>query len=288
MIRAAITTLGDAAQALTARFAAAGVDQPRLDARLLVAAAAGVVAQDILLRPDQPFPASALERLEEFARRRVEREPVSRILGHRGFWTLDLAVDPSTLDPRPDTETVIRVVLDRLGEASPNRILDLGTGTGAILLALLSEYRQALGVGTDVEAQAVELATRNAHRCGLAGRARFVQGSWVAGVEGPFAVVVSNPPYIPAADIGTLDPEVRRYDPLSALVGDGEDGLGCYRALIPQAGAVLRQGGLIALEVGIGQGPDVANLLHENGFIDIVQTPDYGGHVRCVSGLWIG
>ncbi|WP_019643749.1 peptide chain release factor N(5)-glutamine methyltransferase [Novispirillum itersonii] len=277
-------TVAAAVAALTPRFAAAGIDTARLDARLLVAAVAGIRPQDILLRPDLPLSELARLRLDEYARRREAREPVSRILGVRGFWTLDLEVGTSTLDPRPDTETVVEDVLDRC-VTPPGRILDLGTGTGAILLALLSEYPQAQGVGTDLMEEAVGLAARNAVRCGLAQRATFVQASWAAGISGPFDVIVSNPPYIPAADIAALAPEVRNHDPLTALVGDDHDGLGCYRVLIPQAKSLLSPGGLLALEVGIGQAAAVADLLALAGFSHIRVRADLGGVDRCVSGL---
>ncbi|GAB3131049.1 peptide chain release factor N(5)-glutamine methyltransferase [Novispirillum itersonii] len=279
-----MVTVAAAVSALTPRFAAAGIDTARLDARLLVAAVAGIRAQDILLRPDLELTVEAEERLAEFARRREGREPVSRILGARGFWTLDLEVGGATLDPRPDTETVIEVVLERR-KTPPGRILDLGTGTGAILLALLSEYPQAVGVGTDLMPAAVDLARRNAARCGLGGRAEFLLGSWTDGVTGPFEVVVSNPPYIPAADIPVLEPEVRNHDPLTALVGEDEDGLGCYRILIPKAVAVLAPGGLLVLEVGIGQAPAVTDLMNAAGFEHLQVRADLGGVDRCVSGL---
>lgn len=282
-----MVTVAAAVAALTPRFSAAGIDTPRLDARLLVAAVAGIRAQDILLRPDLELTPEAEDRLLGFARRREAREPVSRILGARGFWTLDLEVGSATLDPRPDTETVIEAVLERIS-APPQRILDLGTGTGAILLALLSEYPQATGVGTDLISDAVELARRNALRCGLADRSTFRQGSWTDGVTGPFDLVVSNPPYIPEADIPALEPEVRNHDPLSALIGQDSDGLGCYRVLIPAAAAVLVPGGLLALEVGIGQATAVADLLAAAGFDHIRVRADLGGVDRCVSAVLPG
>lgn len=278
-------TVGGAVTALTQYLKDAGIDSARHDARLLVAAATGLRPQDILLSPDHPMTAPAQASLSDYAMRRLRREPVSRILGMRGFWTLDLEVGPSTLDPRPDTETLVETVLE-VCTHPPRRILDLGTGTGAILLALLSEYPDATGVGTDLMPEAVALATRNAGRCGLSARAEFQQGSWTDGVTGCFDVIVSNPPYIPADDIAALAPEVREYDPLTALVGGGEDGLDCYRTLVPLAAERLEAGGLLALEVGVGQAGAVATLLEETGFIDVGQRADLGSIDRCVYGIW--
>lgn len=283
-------TAGEAVEDLACRFAAAGIDSPRLDARLLVAHILGIRPQDILLRSGIALTAEQAAALEALARRREAREPVSRILGRRGFWTLDLAVGPDTLDPRPDTETVVEAVLEAMPDrGAPLRILDLGTGTGCILLALLAEYPRASGVGVDIAAGAVTTAAANAAAAGLANRAGFVVGDWeessagrdVCGLDGLFDVVVSNPPYIPDGDIAGLEPEVRRHDPWRALAG-GADGLEAYRRLAPLAASRVSPGGMVAFEVGIGQAAEVAALLSEAGFAMVWNRADLGGVERCV------
>lgn len=280
-----MATAGAAAEALTRRFAAAGIDTPRLDARLLVAHILGIRPQDILLRPDTPLPPDAEGALEGLARRREAREPISRILGHRGFWSLDLAVSAETLDPRPDTEALIEAVLEAMPDRSaPWRILDLGTGTGCILLALLAEFPTATGVGLDIAPGAVATASANAEALGLAGRATFALCDWtqgLAGLDGDFDIVVSNPPYIPDGDIAGLEPEVRSHDPLRALAG-GPDGLDAYRTLAPLVAGRTRPQGLVAFEVGIGQAADVTDLLHRVGFISVWNRADLAGVDRCV------
>lgn len=280
-------TAGQAAEALTRRFAAAGIDSPRLDARLLVAHILGIRPQDILLRAETALTVGQTQALEALAHRREAREPVSRILGHRGFWSLDLSVGPDTLDPRPDTETVIEAVLEAMPDrAAPLRILDLGTGTGCILLALLEEYPQASGVGLDIAAGAVEIATANAAAAGLANRAAFVVGDWTTGLDacgldGVFDVVVSNPPYIPDGDIAGLEPEVRQHDPWRALAG-GTDGLDAYRLLAPLAATRVSPSGMVAFEVGIGQAAAVSALLTTAGFAAVWNRADLGDVERCV------
>jgi release factor glutamine methyltransferase len=267
---------------LAKRFAEAGIDTPRLDARMLVAHVLGVRPQDVSLKPDLPLSAEHLKRLEDVAARRMAREPVSRIIGRRGFWTLDLEISPATLDPRPDTETLVEAVLDRYPDRNAAlSIADLGTGTGCILLALLSEFPNASGLGIDLSSGALEVAGRNAERNGLAARASFVKRNWGAGVDETFDIVVSNPPYIPETDIAALEPEVREFDPRSALAA-GADGLDAYRELAPHAWRMLRPGGMTALEVGAGQVDDVAALLRAQGFDTVWNRRDLADVERCV------
>lgn len=278
-----MTTLGALAARATARLSAAGVEDPRTDARLLLAAALGLRSQDLMLYPERPVAAGEVARAEALIARRAGREPVSRILGRRGFWTLDLALGPDTLDPRPDTETVVEAVLaQRPDRRAPLRIVDFGTGTGCLLLALLSEYPQARGLGIDVSPGAVAVAEANARTNGLADRAAFRVGDWGNGVEDDFYdVAVSNPPYITEAEMAALDPEVLEYDPRRALVA-GPDGLEAYRRLIPDLWRVLRPGGLAALEVGKGQAERVASLLRDAGFARPWNRSDLAGVERCV------
>ena len=277
-----MSDVGHLLRALAGRFAAAGIDSARLDARLLVAEALGVAPGWLLTHGELEPTAAQRATIERMAARREEREPVSRILGRRGFWTLDLRVTADTLDPRPDTETLVRGVLERLPDRlAPLRLLDLGTGSGCILLALLSELPNARGLGLDASAAALEVAADNAARTGLAGRAMFRLGDWGEGVAGPFDVVVSNPPYIPDGEIDALAPEVARHEPRSALAG-GADGLDCYRVLAPQVARLLGAGGLAGFEVGAGQAEAVAALLAAAGLRDPRVVADLAGIGRCV------
>lgn len=276
-------TLGELAVRATARLAEAGVEDPRTDARLLLAAALDLRPHDLMLYPERSVEGDAVARAEGFIARRAAREPVSRILGQRGFWTLDLALGPDTLDPRPDTETVVEAVLERMPDReAPLRLVDFGTGTGCILLALLSEYPNARGLGIDISPGAVEVAAANARANELAGRAVFQAGDWGNGLESDFYdVAVSNPPYITEDEMATLAPEVLDYDPHRALVA-GCDGLEAYRRLIPDLWRILRPGGLVALEVGKGQAEGVAGLLAQEGFVSLWNRADLAGVERCV------
>ncbi|MBP2291829.1 peptide chain release factor N(5)-glutamine methyltransferase [Azospirillum rugosum] len=275
-------TLKQLRRAAEARLREAGVDTPDLDTRLLIEHALTLTREDFFLRADTPIPDADAARVMALVERRAAHEPVGRILGHREFWTIDLALNPDTLEPRPDTETVVETVLKAVPDpAAPLRLLDLGTGTGCILLALLAELPQSSGVGVDLSPNAVAAAADNAARNGLAGRARFQAGNWGEGLAERFDVVVSNPPYIPSADIATLAPEVREHDPRRALDG-GADGLDAYRAIAAQLPGLLEPGGLAALEVGQGQAGDVAGLLQAAGLEVRGVFRDLGGVERCV------
>lgn len=275
-------TIGAAARALAQRFAAAGIDTARLDARLLVAEVAGIAPDRVALAPDTPLSLGQEVRLEQLAVRRERREPISHILGRRGFWTLELKVTADTLDPRGDTETLVEAVLARVADRSaPLRVMDFGTGTGAILLALLSELPNASGVAVDKSSAALAVARENAENHGLAGRVDFVLSDWAAAVEGSADVVASNPPYIPDADIDRLEPEVATYEPRLALAG-GADGLECYRALVPQMAALVVPGGVVAVEVGAGQAGDVVGIFRRAGLTVVALPRDLAGVERCV------
>jgi len=277
--------------AATDRLTRAGLpaDDARHDARLLLAHALGLgSAAGLGLRLGDPLGRAEAARLDALVARRAAREPVGRILGRRGFWTLDLALGPDTLEPRPDTETVVEALLARLPDrAAPLRLLDLGTGTGCILLALLSELSAATGVGVDLAPGAVATATANARAAGLAERAVFRVADWGGGAEAlgvapeSLDVVSSNPPYIRSADLAGLAPEVRDHDPALALDG-GDDGLVAYRVLIPLAWGLLRPGGWLALEVGADQARDVERLMSASGFSPSATTRDLAGLDRCV------
>jgi release factor glutamine methyltransferase len=226
--------------------------------------------------------------LEDFARRRLGGEPVARILGHKEFWGLSLQLSPATLVPRPDTETVVELALELLrtdGAAEQAlRIADLGTGSGAILLALLSELPRAHGFGTDISEQALQTARGNAARAGLTDRTTFMACDYATGLTGPFDLIVSNPPYIRSADIRGLATEVRDHDPLAALDG-GADGLDAYRALIPQAADLLAPGGALVVEAGEGQSGPIRGLMSAAGLTAAgAAKADLAGIQRAVAG----
>lgn len=236
---------------------------PALDARLIVAHALGIAPDRLVLEPDRPVPPAAAAVAERLLARRLAGEPVARLLGEKEFWSLPFRLSPETLVPRPETETLVAAVLDLLGAEgrrnAPLRLVDLGTGSGAILLALLSELPAAHGVGIDLAAGALAVASGNAARLGLAERAAFVRASWLDAVSGPVDVIVANPPYIESAAIAGLPPEVARFDPLLALDG-GPDGLDPFRAIVADSPRVLAPDGWLAVEVGAGQAEAVAGL----------------------------
>lgn len=264
-----------------ARLAAAGLPEAAREARLILAHAAGRQGEVIFAR-DIRFDAAAAARFGDAIERRAAREPLSRILGHREFWSLSFALGAATLDPRPDTEVLIEGALRRLGPRDrPWRILDLGTGTGCIALALLSELPAATAVGVDRSPPAAAVAHGNAVRLGLAGRFAVVVGDWAQALSGRFDLVVSNPPYIVRESITGLEPEVARHDPLLALDG-GADGLAAYRAIVPELERLLAPDGLVGLEIGYDQAAAVTGLLAASGFSDVERVSDLAGLDRCL------
>ncbi|MCH8112566.1 MAG: peptide chain release factor N(5)-glutamine methyltransferase [Proteobacteria bacterium] len=272
------------AQALdegTHTLAAAGVEGPRRDAMALLAAA-GLPREKQIGRPVGPVERDALAAYRGMVARRVRREPVSRILGRREFWSLPFAVTPDTLDPRPDSETLVEGALNLWPDrTAPLSILDLGTGTGCLLLALLSELPRATGVGADISPAALRVAQANAQALGLSHRAGFAASDWGDGLKGPFNLILANPPYIADGDMGRLEPEVALYEPRGALAG-GSDGLEAYRRLAPRLGTLLAPGGHALLEVGAGQAAEVAGLLGEEGLKIRRILRDFGGIERCI------
>jgi release factor glutamine methyltransferase len=276
-----------ARRVLTARFKSGDIDSPELDARILLGAALGLDLTGLIAAATRPVTTAEAARLEELVCRRLKGEPVARILGSKEFWGLPLQLSAATLVPRPDTETVVALALQMLRagpDANRPRIADIGTGSGAILLALLSELPDAVGVGTDISAAALRTASANARDLGLARRAAFVACDYVAALSGAFDLIVSNPPYIRSAEINDLATEVRDHDPLGALDG-GSDGLDAYRALIPQAVRLLAPGGALTLEVGHDQGADVEQLMAAAG-LTLRGPPrtDLAGIPRAVAG----
>ncbi|MGJ4912479.1 peptide chain release factor N(5)-glutamine methyltransferase [Bradyrhizobium sp. SZCCHNS3002] len=282
--------IDSARRAVAARFAAAGLDSPELDARLLLGHALQLDLTGLVMHGQRQLSHEDAQRLEALVQRRLVGEPVARLLGAKEFWGLPLQLSADTLVPRPDTETVVELALEHLAAGGaltrPLRIADLGTGSGAILLALLSELPRAHGVGTDISVGALATARDNARALGLADRAGFVACSYAAALSAGFDLIVSNPPYIPSSEISELDVEVRSHDPLRALDG-GKDGLDAYRALIPQAAALLRPGGAVIVEVGLGQSDGVAALMVRAGLAADSSTirADLAGIPRTVMGL---
>lgn len=280
-------SIESARRALSARLQAAGFEEPALDARLLVGAALGLDLTGLIAQAARHLTPEEAVRLEGFAQRRLAHEPVARILGVREFWGLPFRLSEATLVPRPDTETVVELALEIFRERTiaggRPRIADIGTGSGAILLALLHEIPEAFGVGTDLSLTALGTAKGNAAVLGLADRAAFVACSYAAALSGPFDLIVSNPPYIPAGEIPKLSIEVREHDPHLALDG-GNDGYDAYRALIPQATELLVPGGGLVVEAGHGQAADIETLMAAAALsIDRPPKADLGGIPRAVS-----
>ncbi len=281
--------LGDLVDRIGRELADAGIESARLDARLLIAHATARNPDDVLLRTDGVITDEQRDRLESLVRRRKAREPMSHLLGIRGFYDLEFATSAAVLTPRPETETLVDVVLDRMpaGEVKSLRVLDLGTGSGCLVLTLLNAIPGAVGVATDISPDALAMASANAERTDLADRVQFLEGVWFEALDetsDPFDVIVGNPPYIPTGDLADLEPEVREYEPHVALDG-GTDGLDAYRAILAQAVRYVRPSGLIAVEVGIGQAASVSALMHESGMTDVQVTNDLGGIGRVVSAV---
>ena len=274
-------TWGAAIANAAARLAAAGISQSRREARLILALALGVEPSAVLGYPERLLDAVAAARFETLVRRRESREPFSRLAGKRGFWTLELALSPATLDPRPDSETLVRAALARHPDRdSPLRILDFGTGSGCLLLALLSEYPNAIGIGIDRLPGAVMTARRNAAAAGLERRALFLVADWGTAIDTAVDVILSNPPYIPSDLIETLAPEVARYEPREALDG-GDDGLEGYRELARELRRLLKADGGAFIELGAGKATDVAAIMAQKGLALADLARDLGGIERC-------
>ena len=270
---------------------AGGIDCPDQEARELVLMATALTPLVMVTDSRRPVSEAEFERIETVLSRRLAREPLTRIAGQREFYGRDFLLSPATLDPRPDTETLVEAVLQIVDDEGwrqrPLRLLDLGTGTGCLLITLLAELPLATGTGIDIAPEAVATAEKNAARLGLAGRVSFQVGDGPVGVEGSFDIVVSNPPYIPTAEVDHLEPEVREFDPRAALDG-GADGLIFYRSWIPAA-LMLAPTGWIAFEVGAGQADAVAALLETScagsgkPFRNVRRWKDLGGHTRVVA-----
>jgi release factor glutamine methyltransferase len=277
-------TIAEARRALADAFRTAGLDSPELDARLLAGDALGLDHTRLAAESSRGLNSHETQALAALATRRLNREPVARILGVKEFWGLALRLNAATLVPRPETETVVEAALAAIDQDGPRsralRIADLGTGSGALLLALLHELPNASGIGTDVSGEALDAARGNAGRLGLASRTAFTACDFGAALSGPFDLIVSNPPYVVTGDIAALAPEVRR-DPRRALDG-GADGLDGYRTIAGQAPRLLRPGGHLVVELGVGQEPDVLTLFRAAGLAPSPARLDLSGIPRAL------
>jgi release factor glutamine methyltransferase len=277
-----VTTRRELLAGAVTQLRAARCDTPELDARVLLKEALGLSDLDLVTAADRDVSPEAAAALAGMVARRMAGEPVARIIGHREFWGLRFELGPDTLVPRPDTETLVEAVVEVCGRAGPRRVLDLGTGTGCLLIAVLSEFPGASGVGVDLSEGALAVARGNAGRLGVGGRAEFVRSDWGAAVEGCFDLVLSNPPYIEHEDIAGLDAEVRLHDPALALDG-GADGLDAYRAVARDGARLLTRDGVMIAELGAGQEADVAAIMARDGLVqDGAARPDLAGIPRAL------
>jgi release factor glutamine methyltransferase len=278
----AISVAG-ARHALASVFRQAGLDTPELDARVLVGHALGLDHAALMAHADRRLRGGEAERMRAFAKRRLGREPVARIVGRKEFWSLQFVITPAVLVPRPETETLVEAALGALDikPARCLRIADLGTGSGALLLALLHELEGAHGVGADVSPAALELARANCERLGLARRAAFVACDFGAALEGGFDLVVSNPPYVAEPEWPRLDPEVRSHDPKLALDG-GADGLAAYRRIASDAQRLLARGAYLIVELGAGMTDRVSAVFVAAGLVILAARPDLNGVPRAL------
>ena len=259
----------------------AGSESPKLDAELLLAHVLGITRVKLLTSHDNGLNEAQEREFQALLSRRLKREPMAYILGQKEFWSLDFKVSPAVLCPRPDTEVLVQKALKLVHRAGPLKILDLGTGSGAILLSLLTELPHATGVGVDISPQAIEIAAENAAHLGLASRVEFLLSSWCDGLSGQFDLIVSNPPYIESSVISGLEPEVAMFEPKLALDG-GVDGLDAYRLLASQVPLFLRSGGWVVFEVGEAQALAVQQLMSEQKLENFSIAKDYQGIDRCV------
>jgi len=284
-----VTTLGALHREARGRLAEAGIDNAALDARLIVEHFTGTSRAEGIANPGCPVGAHGVAAVCDALRRRIAHEPVHRIFGHREFYGLDLRLSSATLEPRPDTETLVDLCLPFLRERAAAHarcgILDLGTGTGAIALALLSQIPEAVAVGTDISAEALETALSNANITGLKGRFEGIVSDWFEAVDGRFMLIASNPPYIRTRDIEALALEVRDHDPVKALDG-GMDGLDAYRAIAAGARRHLEEHGRVAVEIGFDQRQDVIAIFEVEGFELGRSARDFGGNERALMYSW--
>ncbi len=258
------------------------IESASLDGRILLEYVLGVSREQLLFSLELPITTEQYNRLGILVEKRAQRQPIAQLIGKREFWGMNFVVSENTLDPRPDSETLIEYVLERIkNRADVFRILDLGTGTGCLLLALLSELPAANGVGVDYCDDALLVAKENSMALGFAGRSQFMRSDWCEQLEGKFDIILANPPYIPTKVIPTLDPEVSEFEPMLALDG-GEDGFSCYRKIMKALPNVLAKNGFAAFELGMGQQRELTSLAVENGLEVVGIRNDLSGIARCI------
>lgn len=276
------TTLEQALQRTAQQLVEADIEDAGRDARVLLGHVLDRDRAYLHAFPETLLSDEQLVQLSELVDRRIARVPMSQVLGSREFWSLDFQVTPDTLTPRPDSETLVEAAVEQFGDGpGPSTIADLGTGTGCLLISLLTVWPQSRGLGVDLSPEALAVACNNARTCRVDERARFLEGSWFEGIEDLFDLIVSNPPYIPGPDLAGLEPEVVQHEPHLALDG-GQDGLDAYRALLPQLTGHLTDEGLVVLEHGAGQGPEIETLALENGLVVVTSRSDLAGLRRCL------
>ena len=266
-----------------ARFQAAGLELPQLDARLLLQSVMGMEHSDLISANERQLNDQQIATFNEFIEQRLKRQPVNRIVGEKQFWGLTLKTSDAVLDPRADTECLVEAVINSLDlQGRRNdvlRIVDIGTGSGAIILALLSELPSAVAVATDISSDALKIARFNAEKLGYSSRISFQQGSYFESLSGLFDVIISNPPYISTIDIAMLEPEVREYDPTIALDG-GVDGFDAYRCLLSESGNFLTDDGMVFFEIGFDQAEAITTMANESGWRNVKILKDYGQNDR--------
>ncbi len=282
-MNSARSKLSEALKTATLEFKLAGLDTPQLDARLLLQSVMAMDQSALIFASEQELTDEQAQKFNEFIKCRLMHRPVHRIVGEKEFWGMRLKISDAVLDPRADTECLVEAVLAHLdqqqGKNAEYRIADIGTGSGAIILALMGELPNAIGVASDISEEALKVAKHNAARHGLVARISFLQGSYLGPLSGRFDVIVSNPPYISTSDILALEPEVRDNDPQISLDGGG-DGLDAYRALIGESAMLLKPKGRVFFEIGHDQASAIAQLASQSGWHDVRISKDYGGNDR--------
>lgn len=280
-----MATFQDALISATKTLGEKGLETPRLDAELLLAHALGIPREDLLLRLSDPLREEIYQQFQTFIERRAKHEPVARIVGSKEFWSLEFKLNDATLVPRPDSETLVEAALKKIPTDQPVRILDLGTGSGCLLLAILSERPKATGLGVDASLEALACARQNAKVLGLADRATFEKFDWIQDdwTGKPFDLIISNPPYISETDMDALQKEVRDFGPVAALNG-GKEGLDDIRIILSRAREFLKKGSALIMEIGDGQAGAVMDIFKSSGFGEIIAHNDLAGKARVISG----
>ncbi len=258
------------------------IESASLDGRILLEHVLGVSREQLLFALDQPISAEQYAKFQMLVEKRAQRQPVAQLIGKREFWGMNFVVSGHTLDPRPDSEALVEYVLERIANRADNhKVLDLGTGTGCLLLSIISELPSAQGVGVDYCENALQVAKENSLALGFASRTQFFCGDWCEKLEGEFDIILANPPYIPTGVIPTLDPEVAVFEPKLALDG-GDDGFSCYRKIMKKLPKIMAKNGFAAFELGMGQQKELTNIAEENGLEAVGVRNDLSGIARCI------